>query len=99
MIDGTYKVKLETPLGVKPAAITIRTQGNRVLGEIDAPIVGKQRVEGTLGPSDTFTARGTIRLMFAGKVDYALYGKVVGDHLSVSIESNKGNVELVGTRI
>ena len=99
MVDGTYKVNIETPLGVKPAAIAIRSQGDKVFGEVDAPIIGKQRVEGALGPNDTFTARGTIRLMLAGKVDYSLRGQVKGDSLLVSLESNKGNVELAGTRI
>jgi len=34
-----------------------------------------------------------------GNISFSLRGKVIGDHLSVVIDSNKGTFELAGTRM
>lgn len=98
MIDGTYNVEADTPIGKKSGTVALRTQGDTVLGEIDMPIVGKQNVEAEKGEGDTFSAQGVFKALLVGKVNYSLQGQVENDELHVSIVSSKGDFELKGTR-
>jgi hypothetical protein len=98
MIDGTYKVSIKVPFGrAKEGTIVLRTEGDVAYAQIDAPIVGKQQVQGHV-EGDTFTAEGSGRIQLVGKVDYTLDGKVTGDDLHIDIHSNKGEFQLDGVR-
>ena len=44
MIDGTYKIEFDTPLGHKSGTATIRTAGESAHADIDAPFIGEQRI-------------------------------------------------------
>ncbi len=98
MLDGAYQMAIDTPLGRKPGLVVIRTDGNVGTAEIDAPLVGKQRLEAHV-EGDSFTAEGTFKMKLVGKLTYALAGQVEGDVLRVSIVSSKGTFELTGKRI
>ena len=98
MIDGTYSVEVDSPLGRKQGTVAIRTEGEVARAEIDAPLVGKQNIEGRV-EGDRFTAKGEFIIMLVGKVSYSLQGEVKGDELHVSIDSSKGAFNLVGTRV
>ena len=97
MIDGTYKIKVDVPFGRKDGTVILRTDGDVVTADIDAPVVGKQHVEGH-AEGDTFTAQGSGKIKLMGKIDYSLKGKVSGDKLSIDIDSNKGEFKLEGVR-
>ena len=97
MIDGTYNIEVDTPFGRKSGKVVLRSEGDTAIGEIDAPIVGKQHVEGRL-EGDTFSTEGEFKIKLVGKVNYSLKGEVVGDDLRISIDSNKGSFELKGSR-
>lgn len=97
MIDGTYKIQVDVPFGRKDGTIVLRTQGDTVFADIDAPIVGKQHVEGR-AQGDTFTAEGSGKIKLVGKVDFTLKGMVSGDDLHIDIDSNKGEFKLDGVR-
>ena len=97
MIDGTYTITFDVPFGRKTGTVTLRTEGDTVFADIDAPIVGKQSMQGHVD-GDTFSAQGTGKIKFAGKIDYDLQGKVSGDDLHIEIHSNKGDFTLEGTR-
>ena len=98
MIDGRYKIKVDVPFGRKDGTIALRTEGEAVIADIDAPIVGKQHVEGR-AEGDAFTAQGSGRISLVGRVDYTLKGEVVGDGLRIDIQSSKGAFKLEGTRV
>ena len=98
MIDGIYKIEVDTPLGHKAGTVAIRTQGSMASADIDMPIIGKQHVEGQVD-GDAFSAQGVFKLGLMGKVRYALNGVVVGDDLRLNIESSKGNFHLSGVRV
>ena len=98
MIDGTYKIKVDTPFGRKDGTVILRTEGDAVHADIDAPVVGKRHMEGRT-EGDTFTARGSGKIKLVGKIDFTLRGEVSGDDLHVNIESNKGEFKLEGTRV
>ena len=97
MIDGTYKIEFDVPFGRKDGTLVLRTEGDTVYADIDAPIVGKNSLEGKV-EGDTFTAEGSGKIKLVGKINYTLQGEVVEDSLHVSIQSNKGNFELDGVR-
>ena len=99
MIDGTYTLAIDTPFGRKPGTAELRTVGDKVQGVIDAPMVGKQRLEGRAEGEDAFSAAGTLKIMLMGKVTYDLRGKVEGDSIRITIQSSKGDFELEGTRV
>lgn len=98
MIDGTYRIELDTPLGHKSGMLTMRTEGEAVFAEIDAPLIGEQSVEGRM-EGNGFAAEGTFKLRFVGKVTYNLHGMVEGDDLTITIDSSKGAFELKGKRV
>ncbi len=97
MVDGTYTIQIDTPFGKKPGSVVLRTEGDKVISEIDAPLIGKQSTEAELD-GDTFTTEGTFKLKLLGKVQYSLRGEVVGDNLTIYIDSSKGHYELAGVR-
>lgn len=97
MLDGTYKIKVDVPFGRKDGTITLQTKGDTVVADIDAPLVGKQHVEGR-AEGDTFTAEGSGKIKLVGKIDYTLKGEVQGDDLHIDISSNKGDMHLDGVR-
>lgn len=97
MIDGTYKIKVDVLFGPKNGTVVLRTEGDTTYADINAPIVGKQTVKGHV-EGNTFTAKGSGRILLLGKVDYDLKAKVSGDNLHIDIESNKGSIALEGKR-
>ena len=97
MIDGTYGIEVDSPVGRKRGSVAIRTKGDVAIADINAPVIGKQRVEGRVS-GDSFTAGGTFKLLLVGKVDYSLRGAVEGDNLRISIDSSKGAFEVTGKR-
>lgn len=97
MIDGTYKIRVDVPIGRKDGLVVLRSNGDTMTAEIDAPVVGKQQMQGQLD-GDTFTAEGTSKVKLMGKVEYTLKGEVTGDDLRIDIHTNKGDLTLKGVR-
>lgn len=98
MIDGTYRVKVDVPFGRKDSTVVLRSEGDVVYADIDAPLIGKKQMQGKV-EGDTFTAQGSGKIKLVGTVDFTLKGKVVGDNISIDIQSNKGELKLEGIRI
>ena len=99
MIDGTYEFEIDTPLGSKPGTAEISEDGGKVTGKIDAPVIGKQSIDGTLEGENAFIAQGKLKVLLMGKIDYTLHGVVDGDSLRIAATTSKGDFELVGTRV
>lgn len=99
MIDGTYNVEIiNSPLGNKRGTVVLRVEGDKLIADIDAPIIKKQHIEGH-AEGDSFTAEGTFKLLLVGKVSYSLRGEVSDDELRATIDSSKGAFELAGVRV
>ena len=98
MIDGTYSISLDTPLGSKSGMVNLTTSGNQVVAQIDAPLIGKQKIVGTLKGTDGFTASGSMRMGLLGKLDYTAEGHVEGDTITCDISSKKGTITVSGKR-
>lgn len=97
MIDGAYKLKIDAPLS-KGGLVVLRTEGDVAYADIDAPAIGKQRVNGRC-EGNTFTAEGSKSVLLVGRIDYTLRAVVSGDNIHVDIQSNKGNFTLEGVRV
>lgn len=98
MIDGKYKFEVGVPFGRKEGTIVLRTEGDAVFADIDAPVIGKNRMEGQVD-GDTFTAQGSGKIKFMGNVEFTAVGTVSGDNLHVDIKSNKGDFVIDGVRV
>ena len=98
MIDGTYKIKVDVPFGRKEGTVVLRTEGEVLYADIDAPRLGKQSVQGHV-EGDTFTAQGSGKFKLVGQIDYTLKGEVSGDNLHIDVRSNKGELALNGARV
>lgn len=98
MIDGTYKIQMDVPFGRKDGTITLRTEGDVAFADVDAPVIGKQQLEGSC-EGNTFTAQGSGKIKLVGKIDYTIKGEVAGDDIHISIESNKGEFKIDGVRV
>ena len=98
MIDGTYSFEVEVPFGRKTGSVTLRTEGDVAYADIDAPIIGKQHMEGQV-EGDTFTAQGSKKIKLVGTIDYTLKGELIGDILHITLHTSKGDYELDGVRV
>ena len=98
MIDGTYKIAVDAPLGRKEGTVVLRTEGDVLHADIDAPVIGKQQVEGRV-VGDSFTAQGSGKVFLVGTIEYAMSGEVSGDNLRIDIQSNKGEFKIDGVRV
>ena len=98
MIDGTYKIMIDVPFGKKEGTVTLRTEGSAAFADVEAPVIGKQHLEGH-ADGDTFTAEGSGKIKLVGKVDFTLAGEVSGDDLRIDISSNKGELKIEGVRV
>lgn len=98
MIDGTYAIQVDTPLGRKPGRVDLHTEGNVVHATIDAPVIGRVKTDATLH-GNSFVCEGSLKARLLGKVDYKLVGEVEGDGITIRIDSNKGQLDLTGTRV
>ena len=97
MLDGTYRIDVDSPLGRKSGTIKLATRGDTVDVAIDAPIIGRQRIAGQR-QGEGFTASGSLKIMFVGKVDYTAEGHVDGDMLHAVINTSKGSFNVQGRR-
>ena len=50
MIDGTYKIGVDVLFGHKEGTVTLRSEGDKAIADLDAPIIGKRHAEGKLRP-------------------------------------------------
>ena len=98
MIDGSYRTEIETPMGRKQITVVLRTRGDEVFADVDAPIIGKQHISGSV-EGDSFTLAGKVKALLIGKVSYTAEGRVQGDDLRVVVHTSKGDLDLVGTRM
>ncbi|MBR3316573.1 MAG: hypothetical protein IKG21_01965 [Atopobiaceae bacterium] len=98
MLDGTYKVEVDTPFGRKPGTVALRSEGDVVYANMEMPVIGKQDVA-MQADGDGFSTEGEFKVRLLGKVAYTLHGEVEGDNLHIEIDSSKGKLELDGTRV
>ena len=99
MLDGSYVVEVDTPLGKKEGAVELKTSGAQLNISVDAPTIRKQTAVGTATGS-SFTVEGTLKLLLIGKVPYTIEGNVSDDGiLTATLKSSKGDFAIMGARV
>lgn len=98
MLDGTYLVEVDTPLGKKSAMVDLETRGEELNARVDAPIIGKQSATGTV-QGNAFSAAGVVKVLLKGSVDFTVEGEVNDGILTANLKSSKGDLSLIGARL
>lgn len=97
MVDGSYQVKLRTPLGVKKGELVLQSQGEVLTGRMT--VMGK---ENEIGPGimdgDSFRFEGKMKTA-VGELAYVCSGSVSGNVLTGTAKTKKGDMALSGTRM
>ena len=97
MVDGTYSVEIESPVGRMTGRATIRTEGNKAFVKVSAPVIGRRTARGRVD-GNKFSVQGSIMVFLVGRVTYSLDGEVIGDDIHIYAKSNRGDYEITGTR-
>ena len=99
VVEGTYFLQVDTPLGRKEGTAELVVRGNVLDARVDAPIIGKQQAAGVLN-GNSFTANGEIKVPIKGKVGFALKGEVGADGILVAqLSTSKGDFTVFGARM
>ena len=99
MIDGKYTIEIKNLLIPQRGKVKLRTEDDKVICDINAPVIGIQHTEGEMEGENAFNAEGTFMLFPFGRIRYDLHCEVDGDSLTVTIKSSKGNFNFKGKRV
>ena len=98
MIDGTYLLQVDTPLGRKEGMAELITHGDQLEVHVDAPIIGKQSATGALN-GNAFSASGEIKVLLKRKIEYTLEGEVDESGVLVArMKTSEGEFTVFGAR-
>ena len=96
MVDGTYQVRMRTPLGVKYGELILHSNDGTLNGSL--VVMGKKNIfEPGTTDGKNFNFKGKIQTS-VGKTDYVCSGSVNGDELSGIAKTKKGDLALNGIR-
>lgn len=95
-MDGTYKLKLLTPMGEQNGMLTIVASKNSFTGSLE--MMGmKQEIDGIIN-GNNFEFKLEARKMLM-KVKVVFHGTIIGDQLTGEAETNFGKISVSGNRI
>lgn len=97
MIEGTYNIIVDTPLGTKNGTVVLQRADADLTAEVQVMGLGRQTGSGT-AEGDRFTISGTMRAFLLGKIAYTIKGVVDGDILDATCFTDKGDLKIRGTR-
>ena len=97
MIEGKYKLRLNTPMGEIKGNLELKMQNRELYGVLDV-MGGKSQFKGGKVEGNKFIFKGDFNTPL-GLINYSLLGIVEGDKLDIYAETNKGRFKLEGTRI
>ena len=90
MLDGRYRLTVNTKIGEIEVIIDIAVTGEVADLTASVPGFGQHHVTG-IARNDSFAAKGKVRIPILGKVEYVVAGHVDGDDLMLQLETNKGD--------
>ena len=98
MIDGTYDLLINTPIGDKRGTATLKTEGDALHVDVKVKGFPRQRGTGTVNGA-AFAAEGGVKIPLKGKIDYQISGTVIDDLLDAECKTSKGKLHIAGLRI
>ncbi|MBR6033414.1 MAG: hypothetical protein IKP28_01505 [Clostridia bacterium] len=97
MIEGSYSLNLNTPMGNIPCMVNLWFEGKILNGKIE--IMGsKNFLKGGKAEDNKCFFEGEINTPL-GNISYKILGIIEGDKINIFAETNKGNFNLNGNRI
>jgi hypothetical protein len=97
MIDGTYAIVMQTPMGLKKGRAILHQHGNRVSGRLALLDKSNTFENGTVN-GNQYVFSGELKTAI-GKVAYTVEGSIEGDGLNAVAKTVKGNLVITGTSI
>lgn len=97
MLDGTYKLSLNTPIGPLSGNIRLYTNGNNVQGILETMGM-KSNFNGSKLSNDKCQFSGNLNTPM-GKLNYNATCTVAGNKLELDVATSQGSFKLEGIRI
>ena len=95
-MEGTYYSKINTPKGIIEGKMTLKQDGNRLSGKVEA--MGMQTIfNNGIVNGNTCKFSGTIQTILFN-IKYEAIGTLKGNELTLDVTTNKGKFKLTGTR-
>lgn len=97
MLDGTYKISLNTPMGDVSGTLRLYTNGNNVQGVLE--VMGmKSNFNGLKISNDKCKFSDTLKTPF-GNFNYTATCTVLGTGIELDVNTSQGNLKLNGKKI
>ena len=97
MLEGTYALNLNTPMGNIPCKVGLWMERGNLSGSIEM-MGSKNYFKGGKVEDNKCVFSGDFNTPM-GNINYNILGIVEGDRLTVFAETNKGRFKLEGTRV
>lgn len=97
MLDGTYKLSLNTPMGPLTGTITLITNGNNVIGSLET-MGTKNILTGIKISNNQCKFSGNFNTPL-GKLSYNAVCSINNDILDLDVHTSKGNFKISGKKI
>ena len=96
-LDGTYSVKMKSPMGEQDGSFTFKTEGEVLLGTASAAGATTDINDGKVS-GDSFECKFGMKTPM-GKVKITVKGTVEGDRISGSFKMLVGTFPFEGTKV
>jgi hypothetical protein len=96
-MNGTFKVSMSTPLGLKSGTISFVDEDGCLSGSINALGNENPLMNGKSSGND-FEFDGVLKTGF-GKIDYTAKGTISGDKLQATANTKYGTMKIIGKRL
>jgi hypothetical protein len=98
VIDGTYNITVDTPLGKQTAKLILNTNGNILSGSIEAEIGGLNEFSGSTVNGNEVTWNMVLNSPI-GQINVECKGTIVGDEISGEVKAGDfGTMSFKGKR-
>jgi len=97
-VDGTYNIEVQTPMGVQPGKITLKSEGKSLSGKFSSEM-GEQDIKNGSVTGDTFTFPASVTTPM-GDMALEFTGTVSGNTVSGQVKTGSfGFSPFKGTKI
>jgi hypothetical protein len=96
-MNGTFKVSLSTPMGLKSGTISSVDENGVLSGSLHA-LGSENSFRNGKTSGNTFEFTGALKMGF-GKIEYDAKGTITGDILQATAKTKFGMMKINGTRV
>lgn len=95
-MNGTFKISLKTPMGIKNGAVTLVDKNGVLTGSLRA-LGNEIPICNGKSSGNTFEFDGVLKTGF-GKIEYKVKGTIIGNVLEATAKTKYGLMQIKGTR-